>query len=235
MRMRGKDGMAKPKAAVPCTKKNLALNGQSCAWFVWNACEYLQPEGSGRTAGHCQVPPRSICPHNLPPPARTDGLCNVPYHRQPICSSPTRAKIKEKSAEAKQLHTRFSLTNKTLKWVSQTQPMNKAMLVWNHNRHPWSALCGWKSCHVILYPTIVDLCNASPCTSSQPATFPTAIFGTTEPMMQIDAKTFSDRKISSGSLQCANKWRDPTLAGAGDKINRFQQNKILPAYIYFLV
>lgn len=53
--------------------------------------------------------------------------------------------------------------------------------------------------------------------------------------MQPDAKAFSDKNTSSGSLQCANKLSDPTLAGDGDKIKRFQQNKISPAYIFFLL
>lgn len=98
---RAKAGMAKAKAAVACPGNNLALCGQSCAGFVWNPCEYSQLEGSGRTAGHCQSPPTSVCPHNLPPPARTDGLCSVPYHRQPICGSPTTKKKKKKREVSK--------------------------------------------------------------------------------------------------------------------------------------
>lgn len=110
MRMNtGKRWNAPTQGSCTITKNKLALYGQGCANIVRNPWEYLQPEGSGRRAGHCHFPPRSICPHNLPPPARTDGLCNVPYHRQPICGSPT---TKEKSVKAKQMNTWFSLTNK---------------------------------------------------------------------------------------------------------------------------
>lgn len=77
---------------------------------------------------------------------------------------------------------------RTLKAASQAQPANKAMLVWGHNRHPWSILCGSESSHVILSQTTVYLCNAPACTSFSISHAPKTAFAPLQASVHLMAK-----------------------------------------------